>query len=699
MSQIPYTRTGSLDTPASLPPVFIDESARRRADQLLLALGLTGRAADNLAEVDRAEDRRRAILDQQAEQLDRGRARRDAATDFQREQPEIGADTLTPASYDDIEGSVAAMLGPRLEGQSQAYRDQYLESAQASYVGAFADQRQRQHDRAVAAAVEHISANVQDAGDQAAIATQEAEFLKLDKRHTKEGFYASVVTPAMRTAAKVGDEEAFNNFRQSLEKAGVSAADIKLAEADLAQAKAREQADAINAFQDSVAKVSLDGGSFDAQRAAADAGRGKVPDEVILRTKEHIDEKERVALGNARSATLKLENQQREDGILGTLLGDSMKADQTGGLIVSVPEDGFRWTDAGGHDQHLTKDEAVDRVTVAAMDQIAAESPDPQTAIRSQAAWLSFNSVTNPLWRRTLEAGFMTNVDAVLRQTEDGTPVGDLPVAMTAGYQLWKSLDIDTQTRERHATSETASFYALAELAEKYVTPGDPKASLLRAVEAARTDPATVQLAMASIADRDVIKASDWADGTINAVDIRADVRRTAAFLYRTGTVTDPKAAIAEASEMVKRQWSKVGGAMVFTADRSIPVNFADHLAPYIIRSYAERHGKDEGVQADDLTIVPGRVKGTWILLDTTTHAQVEGEEGFMTTADLFRHDKERRERIKAGIIETGGNPNALPPPSPEQEAKARADFARQTGRPFTDADAAAINRLTGRPE
>lgn len=263
MSRIPRQPIDTLEAPGTASLPVFSQSARM-AEQLNAAIGGIGAFATDLAVIDRAADARKRAEDERVAELDRGRARRDAATHFQQDQPLIQSEKLTPDSYDNLPGSVEALLSPRLEGHSEAYRNQYLETAQAAYVGQFADQLSARRDRAIVEAVGLIGNNVAAAKSPEEVTAQESEYLKLDARHTKTAFLQDVVTPAMKKAAAAGDEARFNTLAGYLTTNKSGQAEVQLGRVAVKEAQNRALSDAVDAFHDDIAGMLTGGAGFDA---------------------------------------------------------------------------------------------------------------------------------------------------------------------------------------------------------------------------------------------------------------------------------------------------------------------------------------------------------------------------------------------------------------------------------------------------
>lgn len=657
MSRIPSQRIDSLESPGlAVYPVALGPNDASLA-KLLIALDLTGDAAGNLAAVDRQEKARIAAEDAKATEFDKGRARLDAATYFQQKQTDIQADKLQPLSYDDLEGSTDAMLAPQIEGQSEAYQRQYRESVQPAFVGAFADQRQRFRDRAVASATEHIAANVQDATTVDDLATQESAFLLLDSRHTREGFLTKLVTPALRNAAAVGDEEAFNVFADVLAKAKVDTAEIEIGRQNLKAAQHRQEAEVVDGFQNDVAGARLNGQSFDAVRSLAKSYRGKVPDEVIQQSIEHLDAQERSAISESRTGALKAELAQHQadynadvDAAVGAGLGFMVEDRKV--TLSNLDEKSLDAGDAlrGSMDRQFQR--------------IAASTPDPEQAFARQADLASRNGYQPPQWKRTLAAGAMAATETALAPEGKETP---LPPAAVAGYGLYKRLKAQSpQLLESMVTDEKArDLYEVATVLQEDSTSPDDQTAMLGARRILSgpgggplgdTKESELKSAAAGITDR-------WFAGDAkNGGEIAADISRRARVFIRAGM--SPDDAVSRVAKQIGDSRIIINGWAVSTGDAALPDSVRAKLPEFstdIIAKWAKAHGEEEGLEEGDLTLRPSPTTGFWMLADGRTGLPVrnfgDSSEMMFAPSDLIRMAQAKQAEADQKIIDAQNNP------------------------------------------
>ncbi len=83
-----------------------------------------------------------------------------------------------------------------------------------------------------------------------------------------------------------------------------------------------------------------------------------------------------------------------------------------------------------------------------------------------------------------------------------------------------------------------------------------------------------------------------------------------------------------------------------------MPPNIAV-ISELITKNYVEQFGEEEGVDEDDLTLIPGETEATWILFNQSVLMPVESrrDNGIFTNADLRRIAEGETQTIREGII------------------------------------------------
>ena len=76
-------------------------------------------------------------------------------------------------------------------------------------------------------------------------------------------------------------------------------------------------------------------------------------------------------------------------------------------------------------------------------------------------------------------------------------------------------------------------------------------------------------------------------------------------------------------------------------------------ISELITKNYVEEFGEEEGVDEDDLTLIPGETEATWILFNQQVLMPVEQwrGHGIFTNADLRRISEGETQSIREGII------------------------------------------------
>ncbi len=142
---------------------------------------------------------------------------------------------------------------------------------------------------------------------------------------------------------------------------------------------------------------------------------------------------------------------------------------------------------------------------------------------------------------------------------------------------------------------------------------------------------------------------------TLNEPALVGAILRRAEIYAGRGLNAD--AAIERAAERVRDTFVNVNGWWIDASDRRIPPGFPA-LATEMINEYVEKHGKEEGFEARDLTITtPGNGGNAWIIVDKRTGAPVDHrEDAVFDTSDLMVAEENRKaewDRMRAEEAKT----------------------------------------------
>ncbi len=676
MSRIPRQQIGTLAVPdlSTPPPVSGKASLAVQMARTLGVIGDTavdaGQLAAQVVRERRRKDEKLAVdaeqlaaqvarerqrEDEKLAELEKGRARIDASTDFQKDQPLIAA--RNPLSHDEL--PISQLLNqdfaPRLEKHSAAYQRQYLETAKAAYSGAVAEQVQKQKNEDVAFATSKLAANVQDAHTVADVQTQLGEYLALDPKHTKEDFYNKVVTPALHTAAQTGNAPATEIFTEAMVKAGVGEGDIEIAWANLQTAKHKEQGDKIDAFKADIGTSRLAGESFDALRAKArsyqraDSG---IPADTIVSTIEHIDAQEREAVGGARADALRAELRQYEAAF-------DAEADSAVHAGQGFTLEDRTVTLSNGEEKKLQSEDAMKKAMDRAFAQIASSEPNQKIAFAKMADLASSNGYQPPQWKRTLAAGYIAATETALAPEGKDTPI---PPATAAGFDIAKRLKsqapglYETMVNDEKMRDlyESAMYFQ-----EDASDPNDQTAllSARRIMSGPGLGPLgdikNRQLANAASHITDRLFRADAKNGG----EIAAEIDRRARVFIRAGL--SPDDAVYRVAKQIGDSRIIINKWAVPTGDAALPDAVRARMPEFaadIIKAWADKHGKDEGIDASDLTLRPSPTTRFWMLADGRTGFPVrnfgDSSEMMFAPSDLIRMAQEKDKAANQKIID-----------------------------------------------
>jgi hypothetical protein len=221
-------------------------------------------------------------------------------------------------------------------------------------------------------------------------------------------------------------------------------------------------------------------------------------------------------------------------------------------------------------------------------------------------------------WEAVLNQGYAA-VHPMLQQINEKGEV-EMPPALAAGYETFKSLAEFPQLRNRHIKEDdAATLYETAEVLERVGGMPTEQALITAAKDQApgglrgmnrQVDRAALEKEAAQIFDDGFI----WDTVPINQDQIRRDIEGLAEIYMRAGGI-NADAAVAAALENVKASYTPVLGYAVNTRDFAIPPEF-ETMAETVVNQYAEKHGLDPSTLALNTVNNRGRV---WTVIDKAT--------------------------------------------------------------------------------
>lgn len=386
---------------------------------------------------------------------------------------------------------------------------------------------------------------------------------------------------------------------------------------------------------------------------------GKIANEKIVQALDKIDAERKAALVRVTEQQKKAMRQGWESEVIGTVDSHMAKAADTMGAA-SLPEVFEDEIDLGNGETmsvRISRDEAVKAAVSKRMNELA--KLPPEKALPEQVSYLSRNGETYDLWRRVMSAGGVTSLIDVA--TNDPTKPVTIPNNAVSGYALWKELGKANQTiRDRHLApeSDSAKVYDLASVVEEELGL-QPQAALAQAIQGFAARRGNLDLdaelntkvdeAAAEYAFKDAYLGIWDEDVEVkNSGDLRSRIIR-AARAYATIMPDAPEAAIDKAIKQVKGKTTVINGYAVNTAGRIVPDRKQfKAFSKNAIREYIESHPND-GFEEKQLTLVPGRADGTWMLIDAVNYRPVQdwNTHGLFTNAQIVAKDREEA-KLKA---------------------------------------------------
>jgi len=643
-----FDRTGvteTLDVPGLPAPGYIPSSGANLLNQALTAMGAVGRVAGQLSDerdrnayaAQRDADRAQADqekVDRDLEQFHRGQASLAARTQLQSLQADIAEGKVVVAG--DPQEFIDGFVNTATEGLSPAYAEQYREILQPALTGVIRDkQRQilgKQRDEnlsllaeaAVTATPESL-ANIRETGKREFPTITDAEFAD------------RVFRPAAEAAAVRGDKNAVDALTAAMgdslpiERQRIGAA--------LESSIARQRRDTEDAFKNDVAGRLIKGESYAATREAINAYGDRIDETTRLQALDQVTAREKQALTEIRAQQKETYVTQFNSAAIGDAVDRMNRAKETGGAVVIEDVE-----DPQGIAPPMKRTAIVEEATKVSLAQIAQATPnDPQLAFANQVQFLSDNGVTNPLWERTLAAGFVS-VSGDLGAEK----LGETPPAMLAAFELDSRLNaMNPALRLNHHKDATArNLFDVARTAQKYTTNGDPSAALLMArkafakgaLEGDYYDGVTGDVLNTALEDFELSVPGfnndvDFA-GLRNPNDVKPEVQRVAKMLVASIGIP-AEAAAKEAVQLVSKSYSVVNGFAVYTGGANVPPGMTDSMKG-VIADYVAEH-PDEGVEVGDLSFTPIDQAGTWVLVNMRNNRPVDQwrESGTFNVADF----------------------------------------------------------------
>lgn len=576
-----------------------------------------------------------------------GIASRRAATDIPGLVAGIEDGTVTPARDATFEDAATALADSKLnDNDPEPLREAYRQRTAPILLRAFYDKQARDQEAADKALVRlggDAAAGVKDPARFAEIINSTAAGSKVprDEVRRRIGVYA------LRYAAENGDQAAFDTA------AGALGTDEAVEQArwkgTLEQAQAVAQARTQRAFGDEISGLYVDGTPFGVIEQRVRSFRGKVADSAI--------ESELVTLNERRRQA---ERQADQDTFDAAVAMEQARYDAENDAAVSAGL-GFAIQDrkvkVGNRERSLNNglEEAMDRA-FARINARPDLTPDQKFAAASNIA--SRNGFVPPVWKRTLQAGFIAATEQALEA--DGKEELPPPPATIAGFDLYKKLRAASPGLLETAIPDgpDRDYYETAIVLQEDPSIGDNPTRALFEARRIMSGPgrftATDRKDIASAAQD--ITERFWSADAKNWPEVASHIARRAEVYVRTGI--DPERAVERAAETVARGRINLHGWSIPTADANIPEPIRQDfraLADIMLEDWATKHGSTFGFDSGDVTLRPGMANGFWVVADGRTGFYVGGEDAVFSTSDLIARwktdrDSDRMKKIRDAI-------------------------------------------------
>jgi hypothetical protein len=580
-------------------------------------------------------------LDREAQTIDRGLASRAARTKLPDLQRRIAEEIIVPVEGEDTEGAIERLLIPFTENQSPAYVEQIRDIMEPALAGALAQQEAKIRDRMQQENLiyvgESLAAETDPAAARQAFQSAKAQFPTIGETE----YLAATAGNAMLIHARAGNQQGVAAMQEIIgdrlpeERARASAM--------LTQAKIQQEAKVNDDYRQGVANLYVQSAPFDLIEERIRAGEGTIDPTIIKQQLDELDVRRRQSVEGSNRDAIRAFDKAKTDEAFRTAASTARTAAWSGG-VAAIEDATFERED--GSTLTIPAKQIREAAISLSMEAIAREeaprdaSPEEAAAsarrtLARQTELLGLNGQTYAPWTQTMNAGYLASLSS-FRATE-GKNVA-IPANLEAGFDLYKRLNtINPRLAAAHVDTNARMYYDLIDLAETYATPGQRPAAIMMAMKATAGGLTEDQFASGvnSNAVADAMDESDFASVN-NRGEIEQTVRRVARFYVATGVVGDPAVAIEKAVEKVTGTLTNDGAYAIDLGPINAPENFPD-IARSMSEVYAAKHGEEEGLDSDDISIAPGETSGTFILFNNATGQPVENwaTDGIYTMADI----------------------------------------------------------------
>lgn len=624
------------------PPV---SRGAQMMDQLTQAMGLAGQAAGQVGRhLDRAS--------REAETFHRGQADAHARTLAPELLAKVEAGELD--SLLDGDGTIAEAVDQYIDAElagddfPDAYRQQFHRTIAPRLSSAMVVREQDQKERARADLGQNAIDAATAAEDASGVRDALDAWLRVNPSATEAEAMASVVIPAARSAAQLGDDG-----RERLENLlGVMGdrfqADQRVIRDTFETTVRQQQRQADQDLQRRLPELTRDEPPVtvfaERLKRTADLDDGRLQDLVtgyarqrvqtearlgqfdkIIELSDHLpDTRESRAflqgqLEQARRFRLVDHFEQQEEALLDHATELMEQGDVTGG---SVHLQDVTLIAPDGSDTTISRDDQIEAVRRRKWQQINEQYPrdTPDSAELNLNARLEFMRANPDVVDPELSATWSGLHQRV--PTEAGE--GAIPPAAVDGFNLYRQVkQTHPELLSAHADAEDLSFLRMADAIRRYSATTDAGA-LVQAAQAARTGGLEeARRVTGAELDRKVrsVTGRMFRDDVVNDADVRAELEQRARVYVATARISVDQA-LEKAREDFTEDSVLVNGRYVNIAGRQHTIGKIDdfdRVGRAVVNHYVERLGDDkaaprDALDADAYTLVPDPSSNTWFV-------------------------------------------------------------------------------------
>lgn len=279
-----------------------------------------------------------------------------------------------------------------------------------------------------------------------------------------------------------------------------------------------------------------------------------------------------------------------------------------------------------------------------------AQQEAPQQRFARELPIVLENGIVHPGWKRTLGMGYRAAAQATISGGMEKAPQ-----ALREGLAMYN----DLKDKAPHLLgdllgAEAEKFYDYMNVATSEMEMGLDQA-MVATLKLTRDRDALGKMNMSGTVDQIRREAAKAAGGKLNQSYVMDEIKERAIVFAGLGNSTTD--AIRMARESVERTHVDINGHFIPRHDKRLPPDFKQ-LVEERLKTYAQKHGKAEGIDWDDLTIQPStNGTGAWEIVYTNGLRVDDRKDGTFTLNDLRAMKLANEEAARKAIIENQKKP------------------------------------------